>query len=445
MIDKYKLYYRTFLVLFWTGMCIGFICDEIPPLAAIRNPLLIVVDLILAILGFLTMRTRSDKVIFWSFMAIGAVSSFLVNHVSALTFFNGTRDFFGLLFCIPILHFFLSGDRAGEFRDKFDKQVRIWLILQAVCITFQFLKYGANDHGGGTMGFGGSGMTSILIYLSSFYLIMKDWDFDDVWGSVRRHKWTIILLYPTFLNETKISFILLAAYCVLIFKPTKAMLIKMIYALPVAIAAMWGVGYLYLKATNQSDDVFTYEFFEEYLVGSDVDYWVDLALKMQDGYFDQWMLDPEDYWAVDIQRMTKIALAPDILKKENGGIWLGAGLGQFKGGTMTEATKFARQNNWLLQGSKPWIFFVIIQIGLIGIIWFFCMIIRNLFGPKDYTPEIKRMLIFASTALLLIQFYDTSLRYYQFCFLFFYLCFAVRGIPADGKKKKESKTLIPAH
>ena len=442
MIDKYKLYYRTFLVLFWTGMCLGFICDEIlPPLAAARNALLIVIDLTLALLGIITMRKRLDKVVFWSFVIIGFISSLLVNRVSFLTFFNGTRDFFGLLFCIPILRFFLTGDRAAEFRGKFNKQVRIWLILQAVCITFQFLKYGANDHGGGTMGFGGSGMASILIYLSSFYLIMQDWDFDDVWGSVRRHKWTIILLYPSLLNETKISFILLLAYVILIFKPTRAMIIKLVYAIPIAVAGIIGVGYVYLKATDQTADMFTYEAFEEYLVGSDVDYCVDLALKLQDGYFDQWMLDPEDYWVVDIQRITKIMLAPDILNKEPGGIWVGAGLGQFKGGTLTDSTKFALKNNWLLQGSKPWIFFVLIQLGIVGLVWFYWMIICNLFGGVKFTPEIKRMLIFASLVLILIQFYDTSLRYYQFCFLFFYLCFAIRSLSKDKQANKTKKSL----
>ncbi len=447
MIDKYKLYYRTFLVLFWTGMCLGFVCDELPFLSPIRNPLLVVIDIVLMIMGLVLLRQRLDKLVIGSFFIIGVVSTLLVNRLGVMTFFNGSRDFFGLLFTIPVLRFFLTGPRKHIFKANIDKQLKIWLILQAVCITFQFLKYGANDHGGGTMGNGGSGMASMLIYLTSFYLLIQKWDFDNVWASIKENKLYLILLYPSFLNETKVSFVLLLGYILLLYKPTRKSIMKLVYIIPLGIVALIGIATVYINVTHQeADDVFSYDFVYEYLVGQDVDYYVDLAQKLQDGYFDEWMIAPEDFWTVDIQRMSKLILLPDALKRQNGGMLLGAGLGQFKGGTFSDSTPFAREYKWLLQGSRPWPFFVLVQLGWIGLIWFFWMFIRNIFMRIKYDPVIRRMLILIGLAALLIQFYNDSLRYYYFCFALFYLSFAIniRQSQTDSKRGRQVNEGIKA-
>ena len=152
-------------------------------------------------------------------------------------------------------------ERSDEFKASIIKQLNIWLWLQAFCVTEQFIRYGANDHGGGTMGEGASGMVSMMIYLVSFFLITRNWDSSDYFGSLRRNWKYIFLLYPSFLNETKVSFILLAAYFVLLLKYDRKLLLRMTYILPLSVLVFIGLGSLYLNLTRQeADEVLSAEF-----------------------------------------------------------------------------------------------------------------------------------------------------------------------------------------
>lgn len=425
MIEKYKLYYRTFLVLFWGAMCWGFVTEEIlTPLDKLENAFFLLLDAILLVLGLCLTRTKKDVAVLLSFTAIAVLSTLILNHLSLMNFINGARDFFGLLFTIPILRFFLTGDRAQEFKAKFDKQLKIWMWIQAFCLVWQFIKYGATDHGGGSMGNGASGMVSMLLYLISYYLTVQNWDFNDYLGSLRRNKWNVILLLPTYLNETKISFVLLFLYFLLLYKPTRSSIIKFVYVIPVAIAVCAGVLNIYFKATGfDPEDVLSWEFVEDYFVGTDIDYNIEIALLIQDGHFDD---DLDSYWMLDIQRFAKFPLISEPLSETSGGQLFGAGLGQFKGGTMVDETAFMRKYRWILQGSRPWTFTVWVQLGFAGLVWFFWMFITDCFCKVKYNFEIKRMYLFVGACLILTLIYNEAFRYFYFCFGFFYPVFAIR-------------------
>lgn len=433
MIEKYKLYYRTFLVLFWGAMCWGFVTEEIlTPLVKGRNAFFLILDVVLFVLGICLLRTKKDLAVLLSFSGLAILSTIILNHLSPLTMLNGARDFLGLLFVFPILSFFLTGERAAEFKQKIDRQLFIWMCIQAFCITWQFVKYGANDHGGGSMGYGASGMVSMLLYVTSYYLTIQNWDFNDYAASIKRNKWNLLLILPTFLNETKISFILLAIYILLLYRPTKASLIKMAYVVPVFIVIFSGIVTVYMNATNQDkDEVFSSEYLYEYLMGEDIDYYVDLAMRLQDGEFDDSMTYPGTYWAMDIQRFAKIYLVIEPESKTGGGLVFGAGLGQFKGGTTLEATPFARKYKWLLQGTRPWVFMLLVQLGFMGIAWFIWMIVINFRGIKNMNFAKKRTMLLIASCLIIIFVYNDSLRYYYMCIGLFYPLLALRLFKAD--------------
>ncbi len=391
-------------------------------------------DTALLLLGLMLLKNRLDKWIIYTFLIIGFISTIILNHVGIVMFFNGSRGFFGILFAIPIIRFFLTGERAPEFKKKFDHQLKIWLVIQAICITIQFLRFGANDHGGGSMGFGFSGVVSILIYLTSFYLTIQNWDFNNIGKSFKENKWNFILLYPTLLNETKISFILAVVYAILLCRPSKALMVKLVYIIPIGIAALIGMAHLYIKATGQDfDTVFSSEYIYDYLVGDDLDYYVDIALMVQDGDFDVDESNPEDFWAVDIQRVGKLMLMWDPLKKTPGGIWFGAGLGQFRGNTNLNPTKFATQNKWLLRGSLPWPFTVIIQLGIIGMIWFLWAYFSVFFYKVKGNPQLNRILIFLAIILILDQVYNDAFAFYTFCMMITYIALALNLQPLNKK------------
>lgn len=436
MLNKYNLYYRTFLVLFWGAMCWGFVTEEfLTFLAPLENAFFLLMDVVLLVLGLVLLRRKKDLAILLSFCAIALVSTVVVNRLSFFTLFNGSRDFFGIIFVVPILAFFLSGERASEFKASFDKQLRIWMFVQAFCLVWQIIRYGANDHGGGSMGYGASGMVSMLMYLVSYYLTIQNWDFNDYWGSFKRNKWNIILLLATYLNETKISFVLLVLYFLLLYRPSRNTILKLVYILPIIVVALIGIGNLYLRVTNQeADKVLTWEFFSDYLAGSDMDDKIELAYQIQDGYFDD---ELETAWILDIERLAKLQLIVDPLEKTNGGLLLGAGLGQFKGGTIVSETPFMRTNKWLLQGSRPWVFTIFVQLGFVGLIWFFSAFYFDCYHRVSRTSSLTRLYLFLTACMAFMLIYNEAFRYYYFCIVYFYLFFAIRLVKAPESKEEE--------
>lgn len=430
MIDRYKLYLWMLLGVFWIQTCYGFIGEElIPPIMKARNMVFLLCDFVFLILGFLTVRKRGDLVVIGSFLAIAVLSTIILNGESWITLFNGCRDFFGVLMAIPVIRWFYTHDRAPEFRRTLEKMLRFWLWLQAFCITWQFLRYGANDHGGGSMGEGASGMVSMLIYLISFFLITRRWDYAHYLRSLRENWVYIFLLYPTFLNETKVSFLMFAGYFLLLLRYDRQLVVKLFYIIPLTVVAFIGIGSLYFSATQQDQDkVLSEEFFEEYLYGLDLDFLVDVAQKVQDGVIE---VDPRDWWVVDIPRFAKFILVEPVLEETEGGLALGAGVGQFKGSSIIEATGFYNENQWLLQGSRPWLFFLFVQIGIVGILWWFCTAFYQYIVRGSRRPFSRQFQLFLWASISIILFYNDSFRELYFSLMIAFLIQSYRYVPAD--------------
>lgn len=426
MIDKYKLYYRLFIVAFWTMQCFGFVSEELlPPLAKLRSVIYFLCDAIVLFVAIAVMKenkNKGDNRVVYGFVIIAIVSSLLVNRESIATVVNGARGFFGLLFILPILRYLFTNRHGGErFVGSFDRQLFVYLWLQAFCITIQFAKYGAGDLVGGTMGNGASGTVSTCICFVSYYLMTKRWDDNLSYGRNIGKNWILVfLLYPVFLNETKISFIFLFCYFLLLLKLNKQSIKYLIVAVPVMIVVLVGLGGVYLDVTDQeADDLTSSEFYENYLLGGDdLERMVEVALLVQDGTIE---IDATDVWSVDIPRFTKILWLPSTLESAKGGMLLGAGLGQFKGGTTLEASQFARENHWMLLGSRPWSFYVIIQLGLIGLVWFFVAMARIINYKSKTYGYAKNIKVFISIIVFLSLFYNDSFIFFQYCTILFYI------------------------
>ncbi len=437
MINKFNLYYRIFIILFWVVFCRGFVYTEIPALNIVNTPVALLVDCAFILLGLCTLRSAKDIWVIISFLMLGFASTVLVNHMSMVEFINGSRDFIGILFLPPLFRYFFLHDRNGEFREAMNKHLFLLLVLQAPCLVFQFLKYGANDAGGGTLGYGGSGIISMAIYIISFYLIRNKWDSSNYLGSLKKNWIYIALLFPTFLNETKASFIFFALYFVLLMKPDRKMIIKLLMVSPVGILALILVGKIYLNATGfESKEVFSFDILSEYLLTDDLDSQIELGQMVQDGIFD---MDPEDAWNVDIPRFSKLLLAPGILEDDSrGGLWFGAGLGQFKGYKSDNIPKFAQKYQYLLRGTQTWLFTLFVQLGILGIIWFIATTIWELYAREGNFPMATQTRILVSSVLLMILVYGDHLRYLSTCTVIYYVMMSLQAM-------RQEHNVVPVH
>lgn len=412
-IEKSFLFQRIFIIAFWIRGTFGFISDEFLPFLSSVQPLIyLAFDIVLVLLGFATIRKKWDIILLISFIAISYTTTCLYNGLSLTFYLNGLRDFITFIFIIPIINYFFDNNgRKDRFVKVIDKQLYIFLIVQAFCIIWQFLKYGAGDHGGGSLGNFYSGITSTLIYLISFYLMLKRIDKTKYVQSLWENRNLIILLFPTFLNETKTSFIFLVLYFLLLLPIDRKIFIRILFIVPMIILLMWGAIGIYISSIGSTtEDVFS------------IDYYLDsYLLSDASSEYAQWLFDADNGDIEDIPRFTKLMLLDGIDEELPGHFYTGFGVGTFKGGTITETSDFYTQYEWLLSGSIPYIFHLIVQLGILGILWVLLFGIVRLVLPRYNEYRDMNLQLFIIFILLVLIFYNDSLRNPFFGFILMYV------------------------
>lgn len=415
MIEKYKLFSRVFFTAIWIQLCATFIFTElIPGLEGKQSYLYLFCDVVYLILGLSTISNRRDVIVLVSFYVI-AIASAIVNHQGIVVFLNGSREFFGLLFMAPIIRYFLKGKNADKFVRSVDRQLYAFLWIQLPCLIYQYIKYGAGDYGGGSLGYGCSGVVTTLIFLISFYLVNKRWDERLSYVSnLVKNRVLVLLLFMTILNETKIGFIYIVIYFVFLMKIDRRFILRLIMLSPVIILLVSLMNYLYFTVTNANSDEFNTELFIDYFIGADMDALVDMAIESQ-------YSGTEFESMVDLPRFGRFLLLPEMLKACDGGYILGAGIGQFKGGSVLEMTELSSDFQWLLSGSVVTIFFVLVQLGVMGIIWVLYTLISLLMTP-DKQVRANCILAFMAVIFMLTFIYNDSIRLAYMCFVMSYIC-----------------------
>ena len=422
-LTRTTIYRQILFTCFWVWAVFGFVQDEILPfLASLQSIVFFTLDIILITLGLLTVRKTFDIVLGIIFILFSALTTIFVNDLSLANYLNGLREFLPFVFMVPILRYFLHDERrCDDFIRRFDRQLLIFLIIQVPCIVYQFLKYGANDHGGGSLGNWFSGVVSTLIYITTFYLVQKNWDSEHYLNSFLRNKYMLLLLLPSFLNETKVSFVYFAIFFALLFRFDAKLIFKIALASPFIVVAYFFAYNAYMSATKAEEDSvdLNYLLFE-YLSTNEVDL-DDMILfseMLEHGDFGD-----DDDWTVDLPRMTKIALTPEVLSDSKGGLFLGAGLSHFKGGTNVKVTAFAKEYHWILNGTQPFLFFIVIQLGLVGVVWM-TVFFLSLFGYMRRHRPIERnmkLTVFMGLIVIIMFFYNPAYRHPLFCAISFFV------------------------
>src|SRR5690606_35202734 len=128
----------------------------------------------------------------------------------------------------------------------------------------------------------------------------------------------------------------------------------------------------------------------------------------------------------DIPRLTKIILANNLLNKNSTDLFLGREIGAFKGGTTLRASSFAIEYNWLLLGSRPYIFFLLISGGWLLLLLMVCYFSYKLYGDNKTNQDIH--FTFLLTILFItILFYNDAPRNQLFSYLFIYFILKAKG------------------
>ena len=423
---------RLFFIGFWLATCTGFVSDmiwgpdTISPITTISH---LIVDVIVLFLAFCTVRKIYDIILISVFVIISLVSTCLFNHSSFVSWFNGLRSFYGILFIVPILRYFWATEyRHDLFVKSLDMQLYIFLWLQVPVVLFQFFMYGAGDYVGGTMGKGFSGVLSFAIYFVSFYLIKKRIDPNNILKSLSKNWIYIFLLFPTFLNETKISFALIIVYFILLMPIDRKYIIRMTFLVPVVIILV-GVGNFFYSSTvdeSQGKLKIDSEFFEEYF---DAD--LETIEKAAE------YAEKNESESFDIPRLAKLGLMPMVFAENPGHNLMGFGSNIYVQGTIMEITDFNKEYDWLLKGTSPHIFSTYLQLGIMGSIWMIVFFVSLFFiKPKHYQKRDYNAQLFFFIAILTLLIYADLWREINFCYIMFLF------LMLSWKKDKDNVTQL---
>jgi hypothetical protein len=268
---------------------------------------------------------------------------FNLHSVGLATHLNGLRQPLFLLSTLIVVYDISQSSRWDAFERMFNAFLVIFALLQIPLSLFQFIQFGAGDYVGGTYGYmGGSGFLTQLVFLIAFYFIARSSWLKDP-DSVRLRS---VLLYSLFLlpctvNETKISFVYVAVYILLLTMSRKSIL-KSIPILVFGVALILVLNYYYGKTVESTQNILDERFLERYL-----------------------LYDPREN--VDVPRFQKLVLMFRFMHGDVIQMLLGLGYGVFAGENILGTSSFGR-SLWYFQGTRIQLQTVWIQGGFLAVL-----------------------------------------------------------------------------
>jgi len=242
----------------------------------------------------------------------------------------------------------------------------------------------------GLLGYGGSGTLTLFVLIVFFTELGMRLQYNKpVLG------YYFLYLIPTFINETKITFVLIPVMLMSTLIITKklnskkAILIIILCLLVVVIYAV-----IYERVYSKSIfEIFSYDYLSEYLFATN--------------------------WIGDAGRLAKVLFAYNIIK--NGNFFLGYGLGSsYIGATSGKVGYIARNfyNESMFGGTRPQLFLSLLDMGVLGtallliiIIFFFIKVLKNKVNTIERFIAINGFIILFVTLLYQNIFYTYQIMY----------------------------------
>ena len=429
-----------FWMVFWVWATFGFLADDVfKPLQQVRSALMWTLDATMVVMALAVVRRKAWLLGIAAFVALTWVVTCVINRESTLFWVNGMREFVGLLLVYPVMLFIMDYDTSrSHFLDSFDRQGLYFLIVQALCIVIQLAMYGAGDLVGGGFGHFYSGQVSVAIYLVSFLLIRRRIDYDHFLYSLGQNKVYIILLLPTFLNETKVSFVMLVLYFLLLVPVDRKLLQRWAVVMHLVAIVPWLAVTFYSYTTRNNLEGNRFGSTQELMAYFMLD---DIEKAEGDA---RWNIE-NNRGIADVPRLTKLMYLAVLNQQEPGHVLAGFGVGHFKGGTQIVASQFARDYDWLLMGSVPYVFHIYIQLGLLGLLLLqLYWVALALYRPQWASARDEGLQLMLLAVVLIIYFYNDMLRNLAFCMIFFTLLAASWRPPRHVTAPSASPSSAPS-
>lgn len=382
---------KVFIFLLYLSACSGVISDIV--MDGNRTIFYGTFDVLMILLGLMSLSFAGPRLLYILLFLIGCfVFNLTYSPVSVYSSLNGMREILAIVGMVLFYNKIFSEQKrelTEEYIDIIRKFAYIFLILQIPVAFAQWLKYGPSDFVGGTLGAWCSGVLSLtlvsLVYFLHFYS-----------RNISVNIMLYVTLIPMFLNETKISFILIPMMFVFVYFQLKLknVLIGVGGAMVFFVLFNHFYSASYLDFDDSAAGIFSADFLSDYLMA-------------------------DIYTYSDIPRVTKIILAWNLLVQEMNTFFFGFEYGLFKGGKVMTTSTFYQTYRWMLVGTRPYLFFLMMQGGVMLVIGFLWMVTY----VNNYFKNMNKFKVFLLIILLLMFLYNDAMRNQHFVIIYFFLAF----------------------
>jgi hypothetical protein len=384
---------QLFIILLYASTFSGVLADI--ALSGGRTMLYVAFDgliIFLSILSLAYLRGKFTWAVLFIIACIGVNLSY--SDADLVSSLNGIREIL-MVVSMAIFYNKVFAEENEQLQEEYVEILKkfsvLFLMAQLPVAAWQYHQNGAGDAVGGTFGNKGSGILTLAVVCTVFFLA----------HFVRSNTQRVLLylcLLPLVLNETKISFILIPALILFIhFQPK----IKNV------IGAILAAG------------VFLFLFNQYYSTQEGTDFDNNLAGIFSKDFLNHYLFD-DIYSSEDIPRFTKIVVGWHLTSEETRTMLFGIEYGIFKGGNVVEASQAGQSMAWLMSGTRPYLFFLLLQGGLMLITGFFWL----LFHINGYfVRNNNKFKAFLFMIFLMILFYNDALRNQGFVVIYLFNVF----------------------
>jgi hypothetical protein len=327
---------------------------------------------------------------------IGCIALNLINNGNSLIYsLNGLREILTILSLVVFFNgVFKEGNEelAEEYIYIMKRFAIVFLVIQLPVAGYQFSVHGPSDWVGGTYGVFGSGNLTLSIICLVFFMS----------HFVRNNTQRVLLylcLLPLFLNETKVSFVLIPMLILFIhFQPKLKSIIGAGVAAAIALFIFSQLFTTNIQGIDTSEGIagiFNGDFINNYLFG-DIDQYTD------------------------VPRFTKIVFAWQLLAENTMTFLFGIEYGIFRQTDVADASKVSQSLEWLMSGTRPYLFFLLVQGGILLITGFFWMMFHI---NRYFTSNNNKYKTFLFLLFVVILFYNDALRSQNFAMIYLFSVF----------------------
>lgn len=377
-----------FLLILILNSFSGFVVEEFVPDAERFVRIFIMmgdgVMLTLALTTFFRNRSFYGVKYFGVFLLISTITViYNLDNLGLMAQLNGLRQPLFFFSSLVVVHDIFQSHQKEKFIQYCTLFLLVFAIAQTPTSLLQFVRHGAGDDVGGTFGWGGSGIVTLLLFLICFYFVVKFGSLDNgsSFGVTRALVFTPLLI-PCALNSTKITFLLLPLFFVLLLFSKK----KLYKTIPFLLL---GLTLVYL---------FT-EFYAETGGGEDA------RTIFERSYLERYLLSNPTEPGADLPRFQRLIIMFHLMRDDMASLLLGMGYGLFGGGSILDASRVGRSLHYLVSGTTLLLFTLWIQGGLAAVLVFAGAIFSFMKSKLISYHTIKRFRWFLCFSFLAVWFY----------------------------------------